>query len=92
MTIYPKHPLVPVDYVIDWGGALNGRAIAASEWHIHPAEPDGVTVDVAAIAPTATRARISGGMPGRDYRISGRATFVDGGTAARGLAVRVTAR
>ena len=91
MTIYPKHPQLPVDYLIDWGGGLKGRVIAASDWSIHPAEPGGLAVAVENDGPTGTRARLTGGVAGREYRISGRATFVDGGVATRRLAVRVGA-
>lgn len=92
MTIYPKRPHTSVDYLIDWGGGLKGRAIAASDWSIHPAEPGGVALAVDAIAPTATRARLTGGIAGHAYRITGRATFMDGGVATRAIAVRVEAR
>ena len=90
MTIYPKHPQAALDYVIDWGGSLKGRVVAASDWSIHPAEPGGVAVRAATIGQTATRATLTGGVPGRHYRIDGRATFADGSVATRGLALRVS--
>ena len=92
MTIYPKHPQAAVDYLIDWGGGLRGRAIAASDWTIRPEEPGGIAVAVDTIGPTATRATLTGGVAGREYSISGRTTFADGGVSTRRLAVRVAAR
>ena len=89
MTIYFKRPQAALDYVIDWGGSLKGRIVAHSDWSIHPAEPGGVAVAADAIGATATRATLTGGVPGRQYRISGRATFADGSVATRGLSLRV---
>ena len=89
MTIYSKHPQASLDYVIDWGGSLKGRVVAASDWSIHPAEPGGVRVAAGEIGPTATRATLTGGVPGHQYRVSGRATFADGSVARRGLALQV---
>ncbi|WP_156679433.1 hypothetical protein [Sphingomonas profundi] len=91
MSIYPKHPQTAVDYLIDWGGGMSGRAIAASDWSVHPAEAGGIGITTDLIGPTATRVRLTGGVAGHDYRISGRATFADGGVATRGLALRVAA-
>jgi hypothetical protein len=90
MTFYSKRPQAALDYVIDWGGSLKGRVVATSDWSIHPVEPGGVAVQATAIGPTATCATLTGGVPGRRYSISGRATFADGGVATRGLAVLVS--
>ncbi len=89
MTIYSKQPQASVDYVIDWGSSLRGRTLAASDWSIHPAEPGGLAGVAGPVGPTATCVTLSGGRPGQDYRISGRATFVNGGVATRGLTLRV---
>ncbi|MET0270324.1 MAG: hypothetical protein ABW173_07835 [Sphingomonas sp.] len=89
MTIYPKHPERPLDYMVDWGGALNGRRVAASDWSIHPAEPGGLDVAARLTGDTTTRATLTGGLAGGTYRVRGRATFADGGSATRGFAVRI---
>lgn len=89
MTIYPKHPERPLDYLVDWGGALNGRRLTASDWSIHPAVPGGLDVAVRVTGDTVTRTTLTGGVAGGTYRVQGHATFADGGVATRGFAVRV---
>lgn len=86
-----KHPLRALDYRIDWGGALLGRSVTDARWTVAPDEPGGLALTASAIEGTITSIRLEGGRPGRVYRVTGVASFPDGGEAMRSLSLSVGA-
>ncbi len=91
--IFLKDPAARLDYAVDWSITyLNGATVAASDWHVDPAEPGGIAVASTVTAPTRTGATLEGGVPGHVYRIANRVTLSDGRADERALAVRVEAR
>ena len=90
MAIFLKDPAAVVDYAIDWaGGYLDGRTIAASQWHIEPA---GVAIAGTVIEPQRTVATLAGGIAGNVHRITNSVTLSDGRSDERTLVVRVENR
>lgn len=93
MSLYLKDPQARIDYAIDWGEAyLDGQIIADSEWAVTPDEDGGAIVEVASFDLRRTAATVSGGVPGRLYRIGNRVTLSDGRSDERSLTVRVEER
>ncbi|ARS29114.1 phage fiber-tail adaptor protein [Sphingomonas sp. KC8] len=92
MTIHLKDPDATVDYLIDWGARLDGRAVTESDWAVAPAEPGGLVIADDAIDGARTRARLSGGVPGHVYRATCQVVLSDGGIDERSLALRVEQR
>lgn len=93
MSLYLKDPQARIDYAIDWGAAyLDGQVIAASEWRVEPEEDGGAIVEIGSFDLNRTAATVSGGLPGRVYRIGNRVTLSDGRSDERSLTVRVEDR
>ncbi|EMD82477.1 hypothetical protein [Pacificimonas flava] len=93
MGFYLKTPDAAIDYAVDWGaGYLDGQSVADSDWRVDPAEPGGLIVETASTLPSRTAVILSGGRPGRVYRVTNRVTLSDGRTDARGLSIRIDER
>ena len=93
MTFFLKDPGASLDYSVDWGAYyLNGTTIAASTWAVEPQEPGGVAVIGSIAAPTRTGATLSGGAPGKLYRVTNHVTLSSGRSDERAIALRVEDR
>jgi hypothetical protein len=93
MTLYVKDPQARIDYAIDWSAAyLDGQAIAQSIWTISPAEADAISVAASTFDAQQTSATLTGGLPGRIYRITNRVTLTDGQIDERSISLRVEGR
>ena len=93
MSLYLKDPDARIDYAIDWGASyLDGQIIADSEWTVTPDEEGAPIVEVASFDLRRTAATVSGGVPGRIYRIGNRVTLSDGRSDERSLTLRVEQR
>ena len=90
---YLKDPSAEIDYSVDWAaGYLDGQTIFLSQWAVAPAEPGGVAVLTEAQSGGRTPATLTGGMPGRVYRVTNRVTLSDGRRDERTLTLRVEQR
>ncbi len=92
MGFYLKDPHSRIDYAIDWGGYLDGQAIAQSQWSVTPEEAGGITVEQASFDLNRSAARIGGGIAGRVYILANRVTMSDGSIDERSIALRVEDR
>lgn len=94
MSIFVKDPAASIDHAVDWdAGYLAGRSIAASEWSVVPAGGDTpLQLTVPRVEGGRTSVTLSGGEPGRVYRITNRVTLADGNSDERTLVVRVEER
>lgn len=92
MSFYLKDPQSRVDYAIDWGGYLDGQAVAASLWDVRPAEAEGVAVDAASFDLRRTAATLTGGRVGHVYSVTNQVTLTDGRVDQRSITLRVEER
>lgn len=93
MGFYLKSPEASIDYAVDWGaGYLDGQTIEASNWSVAPEEDGGVEVVAASLLPSRSMAELSGGLPGRVYRVTNRVTLSDGRVDVRTLGLRIEER
>ncbi len=93
MAFFLKDPSATLEYAVDWGaGYLAGQTISASRWSVAPDEPGGVAVMGSVGGATRTGATLSGGVPGRIYRVVNHVTLSDGRSDERGIALRVEDR
>jgi YD repeat-containing protein len=94
MAYLLKDPGARVDYGFDWNaeGQLAGRTITAAAWAVAPTEPGGAAVAASRIEGGVARVTVEGGIAGRVYRLTCRATLSDGETDERQLALRVEDR
>lgn len=93
VTVFVKDPGAVVDYAMAWNaGYLSGEVITESVWSVAPADAGGITVPVSRIEDGQTVATLSGGLIGRQYRISNRIRLSNGRNDERTLLVRVEER
>ncbi|MBX3562464.1 MAG: hypothetical protein KF780_11710 [Sphingomonas sp.] len=92
MGFYLKDPQSRVDYAIDWGGYMDGQAIAESIWSATPDEAGGIVVEAASFDLNRSAARIAGGLAGRVYSVANRVTMSDGSVDERSITLRVEER
>lgn len=91
MTNYAKRPEAAVDYRIDWGARMCGRAVTASAWTIAPEETGGLAVIDDATEGASARVRLGGGVPGHAYRATCRVLLSDGLIDRRSIDLTVEA-
>jgi len=93
MSFLLKDPGATLDYAVDWGADyLNDDVIAESRWEAAPAEPGGVIIlgnsfDFKVATVTAT-----GGLPGRQYRLTNHVVTASGREDERSIVLRVEQR
>lgn len=92
MTIHLKDPDATIDYLIDWGGKLGERSVAASDWAVTPSEPGGLVIADDGIDGARTRATLSGGVAGHVYRATCQVELSDGRIDERSISLRVEQR
>lgn len=93
MTIHAKRADAPLVYTIDWGrGWLGEAAVVAARWSVEPADAAGLVLDARDDGDGRTSVRVSGGEPGRGYRLSGHVLLSDRRSATRSLAFTVSGR
>lgn len=94
MAYLLKDPGARAEYGFDWDaeGRLAGRTLTSASWTVAPLEPGGVHVAASRVEGSTARATVEGGLAGRVYRLACRATFSDGETDERQLALRVEDR
>lgn len=79
------------DYAIDWGAEYlaDSDILTESSWSVMPDEPDGVVVAGSDLADRQSTVQVSGGIPGRVYRVVNRVITQSGRTDQRSLVLRV---
>lgn len=93
MTMVVKDPGARADFEFGWAAAYpDGQAIVASDWSVVPDEAGGVVIAAAAHDLTRSTATLGGGIAGRVYQVTNRATLSDGQIDERSLTVRVEER
>ena len=93
MTFLLKHPDATLDYAVDWGADyLAGETLATSDWSIEPDEPGGVAFAAGEFDLLVATATVSGGLPGRIYRLTNHVTTTDGRDDSRSIMLRVEKR
>ena len=93
MTLLLKDPEATLDYSVDWGAEyLSGDALAQSDWTVSPVEPGGVTVASSWFDLLVATAEVTGGNPGRLYRLTNHVVTVEGREDSRSIVLRVEKR
>jgi hypothetical protein len=94
MTLLLKDPAAVLDYAIDWGGGYlaDGEFLSESSWSVDPDEADGVAIVGSNIDDRLAMVQASGGICGRNYRLSNRIVTGSGRTDERSIVLRVENR
>jgi len=93
MTFLLKDPQSTLDYAVDWGAEyLEGDAIADSSWSVSPDEDGGVTLVSSRFDLLVATAQVSGGKPGKVYRLTNQVTTASGREDSRSIVLRVEQR
>lgn len=93
MTLILKDPQSALDYMVDWGASyLADETLTESNWSVVPQEPGGITVDGSRFDIATATANVSGGKPGKIYRLLNQVTTSFGREDCRSILVRVEAR
>lgn len=93
MTLLLKDPDAILDYAIDWGAEyLDGELIAASQWHVEPAESGGVTIAGSDFSARESKVKAAGGTAGKLYRLVNEVTTDSGRIDSRSILLRVEQR
>lgn len=93
MTPILKDPGAVMRYTIAWPpGVLAGATIVEAVWTVEPVEDGGIAVDAHFIEGGDTGVALSGGAPGRVYRVACHAVLSDGREDARSVVLRVEDR
>ena len=75
--IFEKDPNATLDYVFDWTAWLAGDTISTSTWAPLPSDLTSVSTSNTTLTTTIF---VSGGTPGRTYRLRNRITTAGGRT------------
>lgn len=93
MSFLLKDPDALLDYAVDWGADyLAGDALASSSWSVSPDEPGGVSIATSACDLLTSSVQVSGGEPGKTYRLSNLVTTASGRRDSRSVVLRVEKR
>lgn len=93
MALVLKDPGSALDYSVDWGlRYLGGDVLAESLWSVVPVESGGVTIDGSRFDNLSTTVNVSGGRPGKVYRLLNQIATSDGRQDSRSILVRVEVR
>lgn len=94
MTLLLKDPASVLDYAIDWGTQYlsDEDTLAQSSWSVDPDEPGGVAIVGSDLGERISTVNVSGGIPGRLYRLSNQVATQSGRTDERSIVLRVEKR
>lgn len=93
MALVLKDPESALDYSVDWGlRYLNEDVITESLWSVMPVESGGVTIDGSRFDNRSSSVNVSGGQPGKVYRLINQVATNLGRQDSRSILVRVEVR
>jgi hypothetical protein len=93
MTLLLKDPDAVLDYSVDWGAEyLAGDLIATGQWTVDPQEDGGVTVVGNDFDASTSVVTVTGGIPGRIYRLVNQVVLQSGRVDQRSIVLRVEKR
>lgn len=93
MTLVLKDPVSSLDYMVDWGGSYLGTDILQeSNWSVVPVESGGLTVDGSRFDEASSTVNVSGGIPGKVYRLLNQVGTTSGREDSRSILVRIEVR
>jgi hypothetical protein len=93
MTFLLKDPAAVLDYTVDWGAEyLSGDALADSLWLVSPDEPGGAAIEGSHFDLLLATVQVSGGLPGKIYRVTNQVTTASGREDSRSIILRVEKR
>lgn len=93
MALVLKDPQAALDYSIDWGSRyLAGEELAECGWSVVPVESGGLTIDGSNFDSLTATANVSGGRPGKIYRLLNQIVTAAGRHDSRSILVRVEDR
>ena len=93
MTFLLKDPAAVLDYAVDWGAEyLSGDVLADSNWSVSPDEPGGAAIVGSQFDLLMATVQVSGGTPGKIYRVTNQVTTVSGREDSRSIMLRVEKR
>lgn len=93
MALVLKDPQSALDYSVDWGQRyLTGEVLTESLWSVVPVESGGVTIDGSRFDNLSTTVNVSGGQPGKVYRLLNQVATSQGRQDSRSILVRVEVR
>ncbi|NJC06936.1 hypothetical protein GGQ97_002729 [Sphingomonas kaistensis] len=93
MALVLKDPGSALDYSVDWGlRYLTDDVLAESSWSVVPVESGGVTIDGSRFDELSATVNVSGGVPGKVYRLLNQITTSQGRHDSRSILVRVEVR
>lgn len=91
--VLSKDPAAVLDYSVDWTDWLvAGDSLASSSWAVEPVETGGVVVDSDSHAGPIATAWVSGGLAGREYRLTNNIVTADERTDERSIVLNVMNR
>ncbi|GAA4005165.1 hypothetical protein [Sphingomonas humi] len=93
MALVLKDPGSALDYSVDWGlRYLTGDVLTESLWSVVPVESGGVTIDGSKFDSLSSTVNVSGGRPGKVYRLLNQVATSQGRQDSRSILVRVEVR
>lgn len=93
MTLLLKDPSATLDYGVDWGtDYLANDVLTESSWTVSPAEAGGMSIVANGFDLRSSTVQVSGGNPGRIYRLTNHVVTAEGREDSRSIMVRVEAR
>ena len=93
MTLLLKDPEALLDYSVDWGTEyLAGDLLEASNWSVLPNETGGVAIAGSRFDLLIATVEVSGGAPGKIYRLTNHVTTASGREDSRSIMLRVEKR
>lgn len=93
MALVLKDPRSALDYNVDWGAQyLSNDELIESSWSVVPVESGGVTIDGSSFDAVSTSVNVSGGCPGKVYRLLNQIVTSAGRQDNRSILIRVEDR
>jgi hypothetical protein len=93
MALVLKDPGSALDYSVDWGlRYLTEDVLTESSWSVVPVESGGVTIDGSRFDGSSATVNVSGGRPGKVYRLLNQVATSQGRQDSRSILVRVEVR
>jgi hypothetical protein len=93
MTLVLKDPNSSLDYRVEWGSRYLGQdLLIESNWSVVPGESGGLTIDGSTFDDLSTTVNVSGGRPGKVYRLLNQIATSHGREDSRSIIVRVEER
>lgn len=93
MSLLLKDPEASIDYSVDWGARyLSDDTLMESSWSVVPTEPGGVLVVGSSADEKVATVQVTGGVPGRMYRLVNHVITGAGREDSRSIMLRVEER